>query len=66
MSPVHAAALLLALLLSFEALAQSPQLPWGSAVEVHQEYKKQKVAYDVTTGSVQAISNILDRASLLS
>lgn len=59
-------ALALLLMVAPTAHAAGPQMPWGSAEEIHQEYKEQKVVYDVTSGDTKFISNILDRASLLS
>lgn len=39
--------------------------PWGSAVDVHINYKPQKVLYDLTSGKVADVENILDRVSYL-
>lgn len=46
--------------------AAEPLLPWGSAPEIRQVYSKQKVVFDITTGSLAGLNNILDRASYLS
>jgi uncharacterized protein len=64
---ICAAGLLLASLLwSAQGYAADPALPWGSATEINQEYSGQKVVYDTTTGSLEGLVSVLDRASLIS
>lgn len=43
----------------------SESAPWGEAKESSSTYKPQKVMYDLTSGNINKIINILDRASLL-
>lgn len=40
--------------------------PWGSASEIQQTYSGQKVVFDTTSGSMAGLTNVLDRASLIS
>ncbi len=40
--------------------------PWGHAKAIEQEYSKQKVVYDASVSTVEAMTSILDRASYLS
>lgn len=53
------------LVLSQPVLADS-QAPWGSAKVLDIQYAKQKVVYDAAVNSVEALTNVLDRASYLS
>lgn len=57
-------ALLLAGLLPFTAHAESPA-PWGHAQNTVQNYARQKVVYDVATGSESAVRGLISRAVLL-
>jgi len=62
--------LLLGLVFSFLVMpvhaASSSDAPWGHAKEIEQEYSKQKVVYDASVKTVEAMTSILDRASYLS
>lgn len=50
----------------FCSLAHSSEsAPWGAAKESNNTYQAQKVLYDLTSGNINKIVNILDRASLL-
>jgi len=40
--------------------------PWGSATEIEQTYRGQKVVFDTTSGSLAGLTSVLDRASLIS
>jgi intracellular sulfur oxidation DsrE/DsrF family protein len=40
--------------------------PWGRGRLTPTEYKPQKVVYDVTTGKLEIMDHVLDRASYLS
>jgi len=40
--------------------------PWGSATEIQQTYRGQKVVFDTTSGSLAGLTSVLDRASLIS
>lgn len=40
--------------------------PWGTAAEIEQVYRGQKVVFDTTTGTSAGIASVLDRASFLS
>jgi len=40
--------------------------PWGSATEIEQTYRGQKVVFDTTSGSPAGLTSVLDRASLIS
>jgi len=40
--------------------------PWGRGILTPTEYKPQKVVYDVTTGKLETMDHVLDRASYLS
>jgi intracellular sulfur oxidation DsrE/DsrF family protein len=40
--------------------------PWGHGKLTSTEYKPQKVVYDVTTGKLEIMDHVLDRASYLS
>lgn len=40
--------------------------PWGSATEIQQTYRGQKVVFDTTSGSLSGLKSVLDRASLIS
>lgn len=40
--------------------------PWGSATEIRQAYRGQKVVFDTTSGSLAGLTSVLDRASLIS
>lgn len=60
-------------LISMLALAALPggvladsRAPWGSASEINQIYRGQKVVFDTTTGTSAGLTSILDRASFLS
>lgn len=44
----------------------APTAPWGTATALEKNYSRQKVVYDVTAGSVSALTSLLDRASFLS
>ncbi len=57
--------ILLLSLIAVPALA-APDAPWGRARAIEKEYSKQKVVYDVTVGSVAAVTSVLDHVSLLS
>ena len=52
-------------LVAIPALA-APDTPLGQSHAIEKEYSKQKVVYDVTSGSVADITSVLDRVSLLS
>lgn len=54
------------LLSPLQLCAAEPALPWGGATEINQEYSGQKVVYDTTTGSLEGLESVLDRASLIS
>ncbi|MHB1331721.1 MAG: DsrE family protein [Sulfuriferula sp.] len=54
------------LLFSSHLYATESLSPWGSATEIQQEYSKQKVVYDITSGSLANLASVLDRASYLS
>lgn len=41
-------------------------MPWGQAAISHQEYKKQKVVYDLTADTIESLSNIFSRVGYLS
>lgn len=54
------------LLLPFStALAADSNAPWGHASAIEINYKPHKVVYDVSTYSMAAFSNVLDRVSYL-
>jgi len=57
--------LLLTSLLIITSLSAKNLSPWGDAKVINKEYKPQKVLYDVDYGSLEKLSNILDRVSLL-
>lgn len=59
------AGLLLALTLPLPGFAAAPEAPWGHATAVNQTYAKQKVVYDVTTGSETTMRGVISRAMLL-
>ncbi|MBI1283293.1 MAG: hypothetical protein GC183_03000 [Thiobacillus sp.] len=40
--------------------------PWGSASDIEQVYRGQKVVFDTTSGTVAGLTSVLDRASFLS
>ena len=42
------------------------QAPWGSAAEIHQIYSGQKVVFDTTSGTLDGLTSVLDRASYIS
>lgn len=52
------------ILFSYSAFA-GKEPPWGTAIQPSQEYKAQKVLFDVDYGSQEKLTNILDRVSLL-
>ena len=58
--------LALAIVLCAPALASDAGAPWGHAKVDEKTYSKQKVVYDVAVKSVEALNNVLDRASYLS
>lgn len=60
-----AALLLLALALTGPAGAAAQKAPWGHSELLDIDYQPQKVLYDVTTGSAEQLSSILDRVVLL-
>lgn len=60
------AALMLALTLHALPAAADPLAPWGSAPELDHTYSKQKVLFDARTGSLEALTSLLDRASYIS
>lgn len=66
MKTFYAGLAVMCLLFSLSIHAAETTAPWGSATEVHQQYSKQKVVFDTTTGSTAGLANILDRASYLS
>ncbi len=45
--------------------AQASEAPWGHARAVEQAYGRQKVVYDVTTGSEATMRGVISRAMLL-
>ena len=45
--------------------AEKTDAPWGQAKSLDIQYKPQKLLYDLTTGNVKELDNILDRVSLL-
>jgi len=56
----------LCVILSSASIASAGQeAPWGSASSVNTLYKPEKVLYDLTSGSTDALSSILDRAGYL-
>lgn len=59
-------ALVLGVLVMPAYAANNSQSPWGHAKAIEQEYSKQKVVYDASVDSVEAMTSILDRASYLS
>jgi intracellular sulfur oxidation DsrE/DsrF family protein len=59
------ASLLLAAALLLPEWARANEAPWGHAQAVKQTYAKQKVVYDVTTGSESTMRGVISRAMLL-
>jgi len=57
--------LLSTLLFVFMSVQAEPLSPWGHADMMAIEYAPHKVLYDVDYGSLDKLSNILDRASYL-
>lgn len=39
--------------------------PWGSATEIEQVYRKQKVVFDMAAETVRGMASVLDRASYM-
>ncbi len=44
----------------------SDAAPWGAATEIQQVYGGQKVVFDTTSGTLDILNSVLDRASLIS
>jgi intracellular sulfur oxidation DsrE/DsrF family protein len=53
-------------LLALSTAHASGQAPWGTAKVEEKTYSKQKVVYDVSVKTEEALTNVLDRASYLS
>ena len=45
--------------------AEKTDSPWGQAKSLDIQYEPQKILYDLTTGDITELDNILDRVSLL-
>ena len=59
-------ALIFSILVTPAYAANNSKSPWGYAKEIEQEYSKQKVVYDASVNTVEAMTSILNRASYLS
>lgn len=57
--------LMLAAMLLVSCTALASEAPWGHAQAIQQHYAKQKVVYDVTTGSEATMRGVISRAMLL-
>jgi intracellular sulfur oxidation DsrE/DsrF family protein len=53
------------MLFALSATAQD-DLPWGTATVQDKSYRPAKVVYDLSSGNAAVLTNILDRASMLS
>ena len=61
-----ALALMLASTLYTLAASADTHAPWGSAPLLERIYSKQKVLFDARSGSIEALTSLLDRASYIS
>lgn len=57
---------LMLLLLALPAAAAAPPAPWGYSEAQEQDYKPNKVVYDIAVSTIPAFVSALDRASYLS